>query len=221
MAARFHLGDGRAADGAPVLSPAALRAMRTDLGPGGTSGFEIDGVGVNWFMRRTAEGVHVVEWDGDWACQASGFFFVPERGFAMTVLTNATSGAGLRDCLFFDDWALERFAGLRNPPAVPLALPASRLAPYEGLYLAREISPPPGEAEETWIELSAGDARLRARIMAGDSTQEVDFAFYRDNYVVALYPDGRPSPGRGNFVPGPDDRIAWFSYNGRLHARQG
>ena len=47
-------------------------------------------------MRRTAEGVHVVEWDGDWAGQASGFFFVPERGFAMTVLTNATSGAGLR-----------------------------------------------------------------------------------------------------------------------------
>ena len=219
--ARFHLGDGRAADGTRVLSPAALRAMRTDLGPGGTLGFEIDGVGVNWLMRRTAEGVHVVEWDGDWAGQAAGFFFVPERGFAMTVLTNATSGAGLRNYLFYDDWALERFAGLRNPPATPLALPAARLAPYEGLYLAREISPPPGDAEETWIELSAGDGRLRARIVAGDSTQEVDFAFYRDNYVVALFADGRPSPGRGNFVPGPDDRIAWFSYNGRLHGRQG
>jgi CubicO group peptidase (beta-lactamase class C family) len=219
--ARFHLGELPAADGAPVLSPAALRAMRSDLGPGGTSGFEFDGVGVNWFLRRTAEGVHVVEWDGDWAGQAAGFFFVPERGFAMTLLTNATSGAGLRNYLFFDDWALERFAGLRNPPAVPLTLPAARLAPYEGLYLAREISPPPGEAEETWIELSARDGGLRARIMAGDSVQEGDFAFYRDNYVVALFPDGQPSPGRGNFVPGPDDRIAWFSYNGRLHARQG
>lgn len=28
-------------------------------------------------MRRTAEGVHVVEWDGDWAGQVAGFFFVP------------------------------------------------------------------------------------------------------------------------------------------------
>jgi CubicO group peptidase (beta-lactamase class C family) len=219
--ARFHLGDGRAADGAPVLSPAELRAMRTDLGPGGTTGYEFDGVGVNWFMRRTAEGLHVVEWDGDWLGQCAAFFFVPERGCALTLLTNATSGPMLRNDLVYDDWALERFAGLHNPPAVPLALPAARLAPYEGLYLAREISPPPWEAEETWFELSAADGRLRARMIAGESTGEFGLAFYRDNYVVALYPDGRPSAGRGNFVPGPDNRIAWFSYNGRLHARQG
>jgi CubicO group peptidase (beta-lactamase class C family) len=218
--ARFHLGELAAADGAPVLSPAALRAMRTDLGPGGTNGYEIDGVGVNWFMRRTAEGVHVVEWDGDWLGQCAAFFFVPERGFALTLLTNATSGAMLRNDLVFDDWALERFAGLHNPPAVPLALPAARLAPYEGRYVAREISPPPGEAEETWFELSAADGRLRAQMIAGEITAEISFAFYRDNYVVALYPDGRPSAGRGNFVPGPDKHIAWFSYNGRLHARQ-
>ena len=36
--ARFQLGDGQAADGAPVLSPTALRAMRSDLGPGARSG---------------------------------------------------------------------------------------------------------------------------------------------------------------------------------------
>ena len=219
--ARFQLGELPAADSAPLLSAAALRAMRTDLGPAGTFGYEFDGVGVNWYLRRTAEGVPVVEWDGDWPGQSAAFFFVPERGFALTLLTNAASGPRLRGDLVVDDWALERFAGLHNPPAVPLALPAARLAPYEGLYLAREIAPSPGEAEETWIELSARDGGLRARIMAGDSTHEGDFAFYRDNYVVGLYPDGQPSPGRGNFVPGPDDRIAWFSYNGRLHARQG
>ncbi len=71
-----------------------------------------------------------------------------------------------------------------------------------------------------WWRKPGRDGGLRARTMAGDSTQESDFAYYRDNYVVALYSDGRPSAGRGNFVPGPDDRIAWFSYNGRLHARQ-
>jgi hypothetical protein len=214
------LGDGRAADGARVLSPAALRAMRTDLGPGGTLGSELDGVGVNWQMRRTAESMHVVEWDGDWVGQVAGFFFVPERGFAMIMLTNATSGLGLRGYLFLTDWALERFAGLRNPPAAPLALPAARLAPYEGLYGARWISPLPFYPEETWIELSAGDGSLRARVIAGDSTQEFGLAFYRDNYVVAVDDEGQLSPTRMNFVPGPDGRIAWFSFNGRLHARQ-
>jgi len=219
--ARFHLGELEAAAGAPVLSTTALRAMRTDLGPGGTSAYEIDGVGVNWFLRRTAEGVHVVEWVGTWPGQCASFFFVPERGCALTLLTNATSGAMLRTDLVYDDWALEHFAGLHNPPAVPLALPAARLAPYEGLYVARTISPPPGEAEESSFELRAADGRLRARMIAGDSTAETDFAFYRDNYVVALYPDGRPSAWRGNFVPGPDGRIAWFSYGGELYTRQG
>ncbi|HEY7064481.1 MAG TPA: serine hydrolase domain-containing protein [Chloroflexota bacterium] len=219
--ARFQLGELPAADGAPVLSAAALRAMRTDLGPGGTTGFEFDGVGVNWFLRRTAEGVPVFEWDGDTAGQCAAFFFVPERGCAITLLTNASSGPRLRDDLVYDDWALERFAGLHNPPAVPLALPAARLAPYEGLYLARAVDPPPGDAEETWFEFSAADGRLRARMLAGDSTGEFDLAFYRDNYVVALLPDGQPTVQRGNFVPGPDNRIAWFSFGGRLHARQG
>jgi CubicO group peptidase (beta-lactamase class C family) len=219
--ARFHLGDGRTADGARVLSPAGLRAMRTDLGPGGTIGFEIDGVGVNWLMRRTAEGVHVVEWDGYWAGQTSAFCFVPERGFAMTVLTNATSGAGLRNDLFYDDWALERFAGLHSPPAVPRALTPAQLAPYAGEYWAQEVDPPPGEPEETWIELSAADGRLRARMIAGEVAQEFGLAFYRDNYVVAVDDEGQPGLLRANFVPGADGRIAWFSFNGRLYTRQG
>jgi CubicO group peptidase (beta-lactamase class C family) len=101
--ARFHLGDGRAADGAPVLSPTALRAMRSDLGPGGTLGVEIDGVGVSWWQHRTAEGVPVFQHGGDWPGQRSGFFFVPERDFALTVLTNCTSGPALTGELFYGD----------------------------------------------------------------------------------------------------------------------
>ena len=33
--ARFHLGDGTAASGKPVLTPQSLKAMRSDPGPGG------------------------------------------------------------------------------------------------------------------------------------------------------------------------------------------
>jgi CubicO group peptidase (beta-lactamase class C family) len=220
--ARFHLGDGQAADGPPVLSSAALRAMRADPGPGGTLGVEINGVGVSWWQRRTAEGVTVFQHGGDWAGQHSGFFFVPDRGFALTVLTNATSGPRLISEMFFaDDGALRQFAGLSNPPAVPRALTPAQLAPYEGLYWAREISPPPGDAEDTWFELSAADGRLRGRMIAGDNTVEFGLAFYRDNYVVALDTDGQPSPMRANFVPDANGRIAWFSFGGRLHARQG
>jgi hypothetical protein len=116
--------------------------MRTDLGPGGTLGIEIDGVGVTWWQHRTAEGVPVIQHGGDWPGQHSGFFFVPDRGFALTVLTNCTSGPSLIAELFLDDWALRLFAGLSNPPAVPRTLTPAQLAPYEGLYWAQEVDPP-------------------------------------------------------------------------------
>jgi CubicO group peptidase (beta-lactamase class C family) len=218
--ARFHLSDGATADPS-VLSPAALRAMRSPLGPGGTLAVEIDGVGVTWWQHRTAEGVPVFQHGGDYNGQHSGFFFVPERDFALTVLTNSFSGPALTVELFYGDWALRQFAGVSNPPAVPRTLTAAALAPYEGVYWAQTVAPLPGSPAEVWTELSAVDGRLRARMSAEDATQEFDLAFYRDNYVVRLDGEGQPTPLRANFLPGPDGRIAWFSQNGRLNARQG
>jgi hypothetical protein len=80
---------------------------------------------------------------------------------------------------------------------------------------------PPGEAAETWIELSAADGGLRARIIEEASTQEFTLAFYRDHSVVRLDDDGQPTFKRSDFVPGPDGRIAWFMLGGPLYARQG
>ena len=56
---------------------------------------------------------------------------------------------------------------------------------------------------EVWLEMSAADGRLRARMIAGDETQEFDLAFYRDNYVVGLDGDGQPSPMPSEFRAGP------------------
>ena len=87
--------------------------------------YEMDGVGVTWFLRRTAEGIHVIEHGGDWTGQHSGLLFVPEQDFALTVLTNSTSGPQLINELFYGDWALQQFAGLDNPPAVPARVSAT------------------------------------------------------------------------------------------------
>ena len=200
--ARFHLSDGANIEGPPVLSAASLQAMRTELGPGGTDGCEIDGIGVNWFQRRTAEGVPVYFWPGSWAGQYSSLTFVPDRGFALTLQTNGASG--LRDDFLVDDWVLEHFVGLHNPPAVPQTLTAAQLAPYEGRYTAQVIDPPQGVSGtvETSLAIRAADGGLRVRL-AGDSSQELDpapgntasetqLSFYRDNYVVLLDAEGNP-----------------------------
>jgi hypothetical protein len=227
--ARFHLSDGADIDGPPVLSAASLRAMRTELGPGGTAGCEIDGIGLNWYQRRTAEGIPVYFWTGTWPGQFSGLLFVPERGFALTLLTNADSAAGLRaDLTTSGDWVLERFARLHNPPAVPQTLTSAQLAPYEGRYTAHVIDPPSGDSAQSTLVIHAVDGGLAVRLVSGDTNPEVDpasgasapeskAAFYRDNYIVALDADGEPIGARSMFVPGPNGDIVWLSSGGELY----
>jgi CubicO group peptidase (beta-lactamase class C family) len=213
--ARFHLGDGKGADGEQVLSPQSLKAMRSNPGPAGTLTMEVDGVCVTLWQRRTAEGTPVYQHGGSWGGQNSDFFFVPDRQFAMTVLTNATSGGGVFYELGRSGWALEQFCGLSNPPAVPKPQPADRLAQYEGHYKAQVVAPGPFDKfEEMTAEIKAADGGLR---VTGDS-DTASVAFYRDEYVLATGRNGRNT--RSDFVRGPDGRVAFFRDGGRLWARQ-
>jgi CubicO group peptidase (beta-lactamase class C family) len=214
--ARFHLGDGTTDDGTRVLTQQSLVAMRSDPGPGGTITFEIDGVCIGWWQRRTAEGVPVFQHGGSWGGQNSDFFLVPERGFAMTTLTNSTNGPLLIAELGRSGWALTEFAGLSNPPAIPQTLPPAQLSPYEGRYKGWVIPPNgrPDEIVEQLIELRSADGGSRVR-----GELELSLAFYREDFVLTTDSEGQIK--RSDFVRGPEGRIAWFRDGGRLYARQG
>ena len=218
--ARFHMGDGRAPGGTQVLTAASLRAMRENPGPGGTLVAELDGFGITFGLRRTKEGVPVAMHGGSWPGQYSGFFFVPERDFAMTMLTNSEGGTQLRLDLFYDDWALQRFAGLHNPPAEPARLPAARLADYEGTYVNLGIDQA-GNWDETVLSLRGQDGALRGQVEQAGVESEIGLTFYRGEYVL-VERDGAGPPGsyRANFVRDDDGRVAWLSYGGRLYGRQ-
>jgi CubicO group peptidase (beta-lactamase class C family) len=219
--ARFNLADGQTASGEQLMRPASLQAMRTDPGPGGTILVEIDGVGVSWWRRRTAEGVPVFQHGGSWEGQYSCLLFIPDRGFAMALLTNSEGGPKLIADLFFTDWPLKEFVGLSDPPAVPLRqLPD--LASYAGRFSARSIPPERTVGEKGWSDqlpevsleiIVEGDA-LKLKGESGD----LSLAFYRDDYVIATDADG--ATHRSDFVRGPDGSVAWFRDRGRLYARQ-
>ncbi|MEI8411775.1 MULTISPECIES: serine hydrolase domain-containing protein [unclassified Kribbella] len=211
--ARFHLGHA----GLPrLLSDRARVAMHSKPGPGGTLFVELDGVGVSWMLRPTAEGPTVVQHGGDWSGQHSGFLMVPRRDFAITLLTNSESGPALVAELFADDWALREFAGVSNLRAVPRELPPSRLAQYEGLYVAQQIGFD-GQPSEFGLELTADDGELVARL---NGEVALRLAFYRKAYVLALDPAGQPTHVRANFVLGPDGQPQWLRYGGRLFRRE-
>jgi CubicO group peptidase (beta-lactamase class C family) len=214
--ARFHLGDGTGADNKRVLSQQSLEAMRANPGPGGTVTMEIDGVCVGWWQRPTAQRVPVFQHGGSWGGQRSDFFFVPDRQFAMTVLTNSTSGPKLLAELGRSGWALTKFCGLSNPPADPKPQPAARLKEYEGHYTGWVIQPdgPPDKIAELHAELKATDGSLR---VTGD--MESSLTFYRDDYVLAVDRDNQVT--RSDFLRGPDGKVAWLRDSGRLWAKQG
>ncbi|MFD8305170.1 serine hydrolase domain-containing protein [Streptomyces sp. NPDC059690] len=234
--ARFHLGNGTAPDGTRLLSKQSLEQMRSKPGPGGTLVVELDGMGVAWMLRPTAQGARIVQHGGTWPGQISGFLMVPSRGFALTLLTNSQGGTRLRDELFTDDWALDLFAGVTNLPATAMSLRGQELAPYEGPYIAQRINEK-GDIEDTVIKLSRHNGRLRgtqttqatpseaeAASEEEDSSQvqtgEVGAAFYRADFALDLDPDGQPVGTRTDFVRGPDGKVLWWRNHGRLHRHQ-
>ncbi|KZS65341.1 serine hydrolase domain-containing protein [Mycobacterium ostraviense] len=224
--AQFHLGDGRAPNGEQILSRQSLEAMRSNPGAGGTLFVELTGMGVTWMLRPSAENVTIVEHGGTWKGQRSGFVMVPDRNFAMTVLTNSDGGFHMINDLFACGWALHRFVGVTNLPAAPRHLGAVDLAPYEGRYIAEQVSQD-GSRQQAVIDFWARDGQLAGCMGAGDANPDgqnsarLGLAFYRPDYGLDLGPDNKPTGSRSNFVRGPDGNIAWFcSHHGRLFRRQ-
>jgi hypothetical protein len=217
--ARFHLGNGTAPDGTRLLSHRSLLDMRSHPGPGGTLIVELEGMGVTWMLRPTAQGVRVVQHGGNWPGQSSGLMFVPSHGFAMTMLTNSLGGASLVNEFFADDWALRRFAGISNLPAAPEYLNPAALAPYEGRYTAQGITPP-GELVETVIELRGYNGRLTGTRTETGETTDFGLAFYRQDFGLDLDGTGQPVGTRSDFIRGTSGNVTWFRTHGRIYRHQ-
>ncbi len=129
--ARFHLGDGTAADGTRILSEDMLRRMQqpTVETPGSALG---DAVGISW-MLRDVDGVRLVGHGGDTIGQHSAFTMVPERDFAVTSLTNC----GPNGSQFNEEivrWALAEYIGLIEQDPEPVTMSEAELQPYAGIY---------------------------------------------------------------------------------------
>ncbi|MFC7528528.1 serine hydrolase domain-containing protein [Actinoplanes sp. GCM10030250] len=214
--ARFHLGDGRVpGSGRRLLSPRSMHAMQSNPGPGGTLFVELDGFGVTWMLRPTAEGPKVIQHGGDWAGQHSGFLMVPRKDFALTVLTNSETGPVLLDDLFAGDRAISLFTGLHNLPAVPRSLSDRELAPYLGFYFGEQIGFD-GVHSSVELEMVADAGQLVLRYQGEDYLR---LAFYRKDYTLVFAPDGTVTNNRFNFVRDPDGSVGWLRFGGRLYRR--
>jgi CubicO group peptidase (beta-lactamase class C family) len=130
--AAFSMGDGTW-NGRRVISPAALETLMTPQVRAPTyiaAGFAEWG-GLGWAIRFV-DGVKVVEHGGSLNGFQVKLKFVPERNFAIAILTNSSRGSVLGDRVAA--WAFNQAFGLRVPQPEPVSLPDSVVARFAGQY---------------------------------------------------------------------------------------
>jgi CubicO group peptidase (beta-lactamase class C family) len=212
--ARFHLGDGTAADGTGVVTPETMALLHTAIGPGGNA---IDAMALVWRIQLASDGTHIIGHGGATNGQMSAFLLVPSRQWAITVLTNADCGDQLHRAI--TRFALGRYLGLALPDLTPITQDDGDLAEYAGRYLSMA----------TEITITAQDGMLHATIAdrggfpKRDSPptqppQEAQFAPVGADRFVGVDEHFARIPVE--FLRDAQGNIVWFRASGRLHVRQ-
>jgi CubicO group peptidase (beta-lactamase class C family) len=215
--ARFHMGDGTTEKGDRVLKRESLEQMRTpQLRKQGTD----DEIGLAWHIRRVGP-IRTFGHGGTLGGHILLLEIVPERNFAIAILTNANSGWRLiqdveREALksyLGATYALNQGIAHRGlvetlPSVEPLAKQPDP-APYLGTYIRPNNS--------YVVRTEGGRLLVQDRSNSGGSGRESAVAFYGPDRVVVI--DG---PDRGQsieFVRDDAGRVNWIRVVGRVAVR--
>lgn len=133
--ARFHLGDGRAADGTRLLTAESMRRMQEPLVRTSYLGTMR---GLTWGIYAT-QGVKRVGHEGATLGQQALLSLAPARGFALAVLTNSNRGAALAGRVRLV--ALERYLGVRPEKTMAPDISIVLLRDYAGTYRGHGAGP--------------------------------------------------------------------------------
>lgn len=209
--ARFHMGDGRSEDGRRLLKQKTLAAMRLPQADAGDRGK----IGITWFIRQ-AGGLAVFSHGGATHGQQAGFYFIPQAGFALAILTNSDDGGVLTDNAL--KWALDIYFDVALPQPRPIQTPAWRLKEFAGHYE---------------LPLSAFDLKtVKGQLVLhdiprwgfptpdsppGEPMPPIRFAFFDTDQVIGL---DEPMKGAcGDFFRDANGRLRYFRLGGRVHKK--
>jgi CubicO group peptidase (beta-lactamase class C family) len=215
--ARFHMGDGTGANGERVLKRESLEQMRTvQAHKQGTD----DDIGLAWHIRQ-AGSIRTFGHGGTLGGHILLLEIVPERNFAMAILTNSNTGWRLiqdveREALksylgaaYAVNQAIAHRGLVETLPSVR-PLPAQPdIAPYLGTYTRPNNS--------YVVRADGGRLLVQERPNSGGSGTEWPVAFYGPDRVVVT--DG---PDRGQsieFVRDDNGRVNWIRVVGRVAVR--
>ena len=209
--ARFHMGDGKSATGEKVLSVKSLRQMRKPLYA--TTGS--DHIGLTWFIQNTG-GLEIITHGGATHGQIAGLYFIPEKGFALAVLTNEEEGRLVTRAALKK--ALEVYFKINTPSPTHLEMTEEALHEYEGNY---EL---PMSAFE--LKLEKGHLVFHDKPRGGFPTPDspplpasppMRMAFYDKDKIIML--DEPMKDSLGEFLRNSDGVLKYFRLSSRVHKK--
>jgi CubicO group peptidase (beta-lactamase class C family) len=218
--AKFHLGDGTAANGDRILKRESLEQMRT---PQLRKQSYDDDMGIGWHLRNVGGGggVRTASHGGTLGGHILLLEIVPERGFAIGVLTNANTGwrviqdverEALRSFLgatFAKNQAISHRGLVETLPSVEPLARQPDLAPYVGTYSRPNNS--------VVVTAEGGRLYMQNRPNTGQPGERIPLAFYGADRAVVT--DGSDSGQSVEFVRDASGRVNWIRVVGRVAVR--
>lgn len=216
--ARFHLGDGTAANGERRLKRESLELLRT---PQVTKQATDDDMGIGWHLR-TVGPVRTASHGGTLAGHILLLELVPERSFAIAILTNSNTGwrliqeverEALRSYLgaeYSRNQAIAHRGLVETLPAVEPLAQQPDPAPYVGTYRRPDIT----------VVVRAEGNRLLVQEHRGSGRPGPDLPvrFYGPDRVVVT--DGAERGQSIEFVRDASARVNWVRVVGRVAVRE-
>ena len=215
--AKFHLGDGTAPNGVRLLSRASLETMRaTQLHKQSTD----DDIGIAWHLRNVGA-LRVAAHGGTLSGHILLLEIVPEKNFAIGILTNATNGWRLiqeveREILkqyhgatFPKNHAIAHRGLVETLPNVEPLAKQPDFAPYLGRYLR------PMNAVSVRVE--GGRLVVQEIPNGGDPRPVIPIAFYGPDRAVVT--EGNDRGQSIEFVRDAKGAITWVRVVGRVAVR--
>jgi CubicO group peptidase (beta-lactamase class C family) len=215
--ARFHMGDGTDAKGVRVLSRESLEQMRAVQSPKqGTD----DAIGLAWHIRQVGP-IRTFGHGGTLGGHILLLEIVPERNFAIAILTNANSGwrliqdverEALKSYLGATYTANQGIAHRGLVETLPSVQPLAE-QPDPAPYLATYARP----NNSYVVRVEGGRLFVQDRPNGGGTPRESPVAFYGPDRVVVT--DGPDRSQSMEFVRDDAGRVNWIRVVGRVAVR--
>ena len=208
--ARFHMGAGKSPSGNKIVKRKTLEAMRVKKVNAGGRG----DMGITWFIRY-ADDLTAYAHGGATHGQQAYFFYIPEKDFALAILTNSDDGGIITAQTF--GLALELYFNIKLTSPQPLATP-QELKEFSGRYkIGTECFDIKVKGKHLIYHHIPLGGFPTPETPPGPAMPPMRFAFYDRDKLIGL--DEPYNGALGDIIRDEQGRVEYFRVGGRAHKK--